>query len=498
MPVDMVTEIYQKKQPKPTDYINVKGKGLFSFNNSLDLPVDPVTGTVEVNVGYTTSGTIYNTVDGKKVDTGNRRFFFRAEPVKFNDLGKSKYNIDTEAGINKLLNTPSVKILADAQKAKSKIANTASEIVSDKDSTRKVKDVLVNSQDARFKAQEVNKETKGLSAFDFDDTLALTKEKVLYTMPDGTTGSLTAGEFAVQAEQLTAEGAEFDFSNFENVDISTLEGPMVGEAKKKQKKFGPKDIFVVTARPGASVDAIHTFLTSIGLNIPKSNITGLGNGDPQAKADWFLDKAAEGYNDFYFSDDSLLNVQQVKNVLDQIDVKSEVQQAITNKKQTLDDQFNKQVEEVSGVKAGETVSDARALLEGKKKDGGLFKRFMNQFTITYSAEDFLGLLYNLAGKGAQGNRHIKFIKDNLIDPYNKAEQSLISAKMSVAADLAAIKKAFPTLKSKRNVIGIRRNPLNVEIGVGPYTKSHAVRVWMWNKQGMDIPGISEADVNALL
>ena len=383
-------------------------------------------------------------------------------------------------------------------KAKGKIANIASDIVSNKQTTVEVKQTLINSQDARFKAQEVNKETKGLSAFDFDDTLALTKEKVLYTMPDGTTGSLTAGEFAVQAEQLTAEGAEFDFSNFENVDISTLEGPMVGEAKKKQKKFGPKDIFVVTARPGASVDAIHTFLTSIGLNIPKNNITGLGNGDPQAKADWFLDKAAEGYNDFYFSDDSLLNVQQVKNVLDQIDVKSEVQQAITNKNQTLDDQFNKQIEEVSGVKAGETVSDARALLEGKKKDGGLFKRFMNQFTITYSAEDFLGLLYNLAGKGAQGNRHIKFIKDNLIDPYNKAEQSLISAKMSVASDLAAIKKAFPTLKSKRNVIGIRRNPLNVEIGVGPYTKSHAVRVWMWNKQGMDIPGISEADVNALV
>jgi len=498
MPVDMVTEIYQKKQPKPTDYINVKGKGLFSFNNTLDLPIDPVTGTVEVNVGYTTSGTIYNTVDGKKVDTGNRRFFFRAEPFKFNDLGKSKHNIDTEAGINKLLNTPSVQILADAQKAKSKIANTASEIVSDKDSTRKVKDVLDKSQEARFKAQEVNKETKGLSAFDFDDTLALTKEKVLYTMPDGTTGSLTASEFAVQAEQLTAEGAEFDFSNFENVDISTLEGPMVGEAKKKQKKFGPKDIFVVTARPDASVDAIHTFLTSIGLNIPKENITGLGNGDPQAKADWFLGKAAEGYNDFYFSDDSLLNVQQVKNVLDQIDVKSEVQQAIANKKQTLDDQFNKQVEEVSGIKAGETVSDARALLEGKKKDGGLFKRFMNQFTITYSAEDFLGLLYNLAGKGAQGNRHLKFIKDNLIDPYNKAEQSLISAKMTVAADLAAIKKAFPTLKAKRNIIGIRRNPLNLEIGVGPYTKSHAVRVWMWNKQGMDIPGISKADVNALV
>ena len=383
-------------------------------------------------------------------------------------------------------------------KAKSKIANTASDIVSDKQTTAEVKQTLVNSQDARNKAQEVKKETKGLSAFDFDDTLALTKEKVLYTMPDGTTGELTAGEFAVQAEQLTAEGAEFDFSNFEDVDLSTLEGPMVGEAKKKQKKFGPKDIFVVTARPNASVDAIHRFLKGIGLNIPKANITGLGNGDPQAKADWFLQKATEGYNDFYFSDDSLLNVQQVKNVLDQIDVKSEVQQAIASKEQTLDEEFNKQIEEVTGRKAGETVSDVRAKLEGRRKDGGLLKRIGRQFTITASAADFLGLLYSLAGKGRQGDRHLKFIDDHLIKPYNKAEQELLSAKVTIAADFAAIKNAFPTLRSRKNKLGIPRNPLSDEIGVGPYTKSHAVRVYLWNKQGTEIPGIDQTDVDALV
>ena len=383
-------------------------------------------------------------------------------------------------------------------KAKSKIANTASDIVSDKQTTAEVKQTLVNSQDARNKAQEVKKETKGLSAFDFDDTLALTKEKVLYTMPDGTTGELTAGEFAVQAEQLTAEGAEFDFSNFEDVDISTLEGPMVGEAKKKQKKFGPKDIFVVTARPNASVDAIHRFLKGIGLNIPKANITGLGNGDPQAKADWFLQKATEGYNDFYFSDDSLLNVQQVKNVLDQIDVKSKVQQAIASKEQTLDEEFNKQIEEVTGRKAGETVSDVRAKLEGRRKDGGLLKRIGRQFTITASAADFLGLLYSLAGKGRQGDRHLKFIDDHLIKPYNKAEQELLSAKVTIAADFAAIKNAFPTLRSRKNKLGIPRNPLSDEIGVGPYTKSHAVRVYLWNKQGTEIPGIDQTDVDALV
>ena len=382
-------------------------------------------------------------------------------------------------------------------KAKGKIANTASDIVSDKQTTPEVKQTLVNSQDARNKAQKVKKETKGLSAFDFDDTLALTKEKVIYTL-DGKTGELTAGEFAVQAEDLAAQGAEFDFSNFENVDLSTLEGPMVDEARKKQKKFGPKDIFVVTARPNASVNAIHRFLKGIGLNIPKANITGLGNGEPQAKADWFLQKASEGYNDFYFSDDSLLNVQQVKNVLDQIDVKSEVQQAIASKEQTLDEQWNKQIEEVYSVKAGETISDVRARLEGKKKDGGLIKRIGKQFTITASAADFLGLLYSVAGTGRQGDRHLKFIDDHLIKPYNKAEQELLSAKVTVAADFAALKNAFPNIKYRKNKLGISRNPLTDLIGVGPYTKSHAVRVYLWSKQGNEIPGIDQKDVDALV
>ena len=38
-----------------------------------------------------------------------------------------------------------------------------------------------------------SKSPKKIRVFDFDDTLARTKSNVLYTMPDGTTGSLTAG-----------------------------------------------------------------------------------------------------------------------------------------------------------------------------------------------------------------------------------------------------------------------------------------------------------------
>ena len=483
---DVISELYNKKQP-PVYYINIQGQGLFYMGeNPLNLPVPKLEGTVDMVFRFKRSGTDAN---------GNITPTLAFVPANIKVTGeKSNFNLDSPKSFEKLMQTPAVQdILKLEDQARNKTVEIAADIVSKKQNATQIKQTLINSQDVRVDAQKVDKKEKGLSAFDFDDTLALTKEKVKYTMPDGTTGELTAGEFAVQAEELTANGAEFDFSNFENVDISTLEGPMVSEARKKQAKFGPKDIFVVTARPGASAEAIQIFLKNIGLNIPISNITGLGNGDPQAKADWFLEKATEGYNDFYFSDDSLLNVQQVKNVLDQIDVKSDVQQAIADKPTRLNKEFNKQIEEVTGKEDFKKYSDARARLEGKQKDKGVFKRFINQFTITPSADDFMGLMYAFMGKGKQGNKHAQFIKENLMDPYNKAEQELLSSKVTVANDFAALREAFPTLKSKRG-----KNPLMEEIGVGPYSKSQAIRVYMWNKQGMEIPGMSKRDIDALV
>ena len=133
-------------------------------------------------------------------------------------------------------------------------------------------------------------------------------------MPNGKKGTLTAAEFAVQYETLLEQGAEFDYSAFDNVSLQTQKGPLAGKALERFAKYGPKDIFVVTARPNASQQAIKTFLDSIGLNIPIDNIITLEDGSPQAKADWLLGKAADGYNDFYFADDSALNVQVVKDI----------------------------------------------------------------------------------------------------------------------------------------------------------------------------------------
>jgi hypothetical protein len=365
--------------------------------------------------------------------------------------------------------------------------------------SQQVKKTLENSLDTQVNAQKVNKKRKGISVFDMDDTLAKTKEKVIVNMPYYAPGSmteatmeLTPAEFAERAVELEEMGASFDFSQFEDVK-GAEKGPLADLALRRQDKFGSGDIYVLTARPQTSAQGIKTFLDGIGLNIPIENITGLQDGSPQAKADWVLQKTKEGYNDFYFADDSKMNVDAVKQILDQVDVKSKVQQAIVDKETNLDTEFNEMLEESQGMKSQAEYSKTRAQLEGKKKDKGFFKWLGKQLTITPSAEDFMGLMYDLMGSGKQGNRHAQWISDNLIKPYNKAEQQILSAKVAIANDFAALKKAFPSLRST-----IKGNPLMDLIGVGPYTKSQAMRVYMWAKQGMEIPGLSKRDQNALV
>ena len=364
------------------------------------------------------------------------------------------------------------------------------------------KQVQENSLETRVNSFKENKKRKGISVFDFDDTLAKTKEKVIVIMPNGKRKKISASQFAVQADNLKNAGAEFDFSQFDKVSKATAEGPLADLARKRQGKFGSGDIFVLTARPQASAESIKEFLDGIGINIPLENITGLEDGSPQAKVDWMLNKTAEGYNDFYFADDSLANVNSVKNILDAIDVKNKVFQAKASKKKNLDKDFNEILEYATGKEKFKTYSNARARLEGAQKDSGLFKRFLRQFQITASAEDFLGLTYAFLGKGEQGSANMKWIYDNLYGLYSKAEQELLSARVSVANDFAALRSKFPSLKrqpfSIKSPLSMFTNPLLKPIGVGPYNKSQAVRVYLWNKQGMTIPGMSKTDVKRLV
>ena len=161
---------------------------------------------------------------------------------------------------------------------------------------------------------------KGISVLDFDDTLARTNSNVLYTMPNGKTGKLTAEQFAKDGDRMAAEGAEWDFSEFSKV-VDGKKGPLFERTKRLVAKFGNENVFILTARPANSKYAIHEFLSGLGLDIPLQNITGLADSNPQAKGDWITSKAAEGYNDFFFADDHIKNVMAVGQAMDEAGVK---------------------------------------------------------------------------------------------------------------------------------------------------------------------------------
>ena len=325
-----------------------------------------------------------------------------------------------------------------------------------------------------------SKTPKGISILDFDDTLATTESLVKYIAPDGNTGTLNAEQYASTYEDLLDQGFTFDFSDFNRVVKGKL-APLFNKALKLQSKFGPENMFVLTARPPAAQKPIFDFLKANGLNIPLKNITGLGNSTSEAKALWIADKVGEGYNDFYFADDALQNVQAVDNMLEQFDVKRKVQQAKLQFSKDLDGEFNSIIEDVKGIKAEKRYSQAKARKRGEGK--GRFR-----FFVPPSHEDLVGLLYNFIGKGAKGNKHRDFFEKAIVKPLNRAYNELNIAKQSIANDYKALIKAFPDIRKK----------LTKKTPDGDYYYSDAVRVYLWNKSGFDIPGMSKTDVQELV
>jgi predicted kinase len=291
---------------------------------------------------------------------------------------------------------------------------------------------------------------------------------------------LDAAEFAEQGDSILEEGGEFDFSEFNNV-VDGTPGPLLQKARNRADKYGTQDMFVLTARPQASAKAIHEFLKSQGLNIPISNITGLGNSTGNAKAQWMLSKFAEGYNDIYFVDDAIQNVDAVKQVLDQLDIKSNVVQAKRQFSKSASQNFNTILEESQGTSRDRTFSAAEAKRAGKNK--GWWRIF-----VPPSAEDFKGLLYRFLGTGRQGELHMEWFKIKLLDPFAKGIRAWNIYKQEMVNEYKQLRKDLPQVTDM----------LQSEVEGTGFTVDHAIRVYLWDKAGYDIPGLDQATKEELI
>jgi len=336
-----------------------------------------------------------------------------------------------------------------------------------------------NISDAVRMSRSAN-DPKGITVLDFDDTLATSKSLIRYTDVDGTKGTLTPEQYASTYQDLLGLGYKFDFSEFNKV-VDGKVAPLFQKALKLQGKFGPENMFVLTARPAESAPAIFAFLKANGLNIPLKNITGLANSTSEAKALWIAGKVGEGFNDFYFADDALQNVQAVKNMLDQFDVKSKVQQAKVKFSKSMNDQFNDVLENVTGIKSFKRFERTKARKRGADK--GKFRLF-----IPPSHEDFVGLLYNFMGKGKEGDAHRNFFEQALVRPLNRAYKEVDTAKQAVANDYKALNKQMPEVNKM----------LSKKTPDGDFTYQDAIRVYLWDKHGYKIPGLSPIDQQNLV
>ena len=337
--------------------------------------------------------------------------------------------------------------------------------------SKDINQTIKNIDKALENGRKRNKVARGASIFDFDETVAFS-ENFVYAKKGKETKKISSAKWPEVGDKLLKEGWKMDFTDFNRV-TKGRPGPLMQKLKNQIKKFGPDNVFILTARAKESQKAIHDYLKSEGVNIPIENITGLGNSTGEAKAMWMLGKFAEGYNDMYFVDDAISNVKAVKDVLSQLDIKSKVQ--ITLAQTNLNATTNKIMEHSLDIGSNKVFSKAEAKIRGK--DIKRRRIFMRD-----SAADLELLIEPLYGKGKKGNENKKWFKENLVLPFERGIRDYNTARQSAKNDYMALRK------QNKDVVKI----ISKEVPGTSFTNDMAMRVYLWNKAGYKIPDLAKA------
>ena len=172
--------------------------------------------------------------------------------------------------------------------------------------------------------------------------------------------------------------------------------------------------------------------------------------------------------------------EQVLAKMRELDNQANEERAAFSAKQNLDKEFNDIIESSTKIESIKRFSPAKAAVRGAKK--GKFN-----FFIPPSAEDFEGLLYKTLGKGKLGDQQMKWYKQNLFNPYARAMNEISSARVAAFQD-------YETLQKDLDIIPKDLKKKSVD----EYNKEQAVRVYIWDQQGEDIPGLFQTDQKDLV
>ena len=145
----------------------------------------------------------------------------------------------------------------------------------------------------------------------------------------------------------------------------------------------------------------------------------------------------------------------------------------------LNKEFNDMIERVKGVASDATYSEARAIKLGKKNNP--FK-----FFVPYSAEDYMGLVYPTLGKGKEGDANLKWYKENITDVYARGIRDFEIAKQQSMNQWTELKKQIKNSPAKLGKEAVR-----------DFTNEEAIRLYLWDKQGMLPDNVAKKDIEAI-
>ena len=142
----------------------------------------------------------------------------------------------------------------------------------------------------------------------------------------------------------------------------------------------------------------------------------------------------------------------------------------------LDLEFNQILEDKFDIDSKKRYSRIEARRAGRGKGGP-------KIILPYEAEDFKGLMYNLLPKGEKGNKAMAWIEQNLFNTFNSGIENINKDRMQLM-------NRFKELKSKIKSVPAK---ISKNIPSGKETYETAIRVYIWDTQGMDIPGLTNSE-----
>jgi hypothetical protein len=179
--------------------------------------------------------------------------------------------------------------------------------------------------------------------------------------------------------------------------------------------------------------------------------------------------------------EGMQTLEPVKKVLDQLDVKSETQQALASKNAELSSNINKILERSLGIEAQKRFSAAEAKVRGKD-----IKR--RRLIMPDTAADLELLIEPLYSKGKKGVEDKEWFEENFYKPWERGVNDLNTARQKTFNGYADLRKL-----NKDTVKDLQK-----EVEGTSFTNDMAARVYLYNRAGFEVPGLTKSSKEKLI